>query len=771
MFTRYKERLRPHKKKRPSEERAARPAGYKFDSDRIIDDRPIDDAHLDDLGRNAFADRVAALIIEDTSSKNKVIGIHGSSGSGKSTVLNLIEKELKRYISYYDSLDEDERQNSHKIISFEPWYLSDETSLLRAFFQALAPGKGKKSKYSNLEKLLMSYSDILSLVSVGAGAKTKPSKTMKSMGEELTYPSLESVKKKIADELIEKQERFVILIDNIDRLEADEMNMMFKLIKLVADFPFVTYVLAFDDASVSKVLGKRYGDDPTSGQTFLEGIIQLPLRLPKPDEASFVNLCSDLANKVLSNEGIEFEQLPADAQELFQNQLINILPGMKTPRLAKKWANSLAFLLPNMIETVYLPDFMLIEAMKVAYPRLFEQIVSHRDVFLGVEDRPEVFEEALKGLSPEERQAAKSLTEALFPSMGQKNAPLRNEQPEDPNRFIECGGRRISMSKKNRIAAPGTLREYLTYSDQSFDARWAFLADCSRDSNPYGIAARIKTERKRYDAEILINKILRDYHKTRNQQWDVYYPHKMAVGLSIAADSFSSEYSSDRGPDSVFSRRRPDAIFLKLAPAVREFLAYTPTAELRTNAIEKIFENSPLPFAVVLFESFQANPHSEKGDVFLSKEKSRTWGKYLADKITEQITHQIRLGVGERNPFLQQGGFRVWTWRLLLFSAQWGTGETKKEITDLLNASQFRILDIFECMLEGQRVLTSRPLDDPGVVFGQVRQVVDAEAAYKALLGTYGQQFVSTDINSPMDKVKQSALVFCRSYLDSMRST
>jgi KAP family P-loop domain len=774
-LSRYLNRILPQKKEKPPKKDEALPQGYKFDIDRIIDDQPIDDAHLDELGRNAFSDRVAALIIEDTSSKSKVIGIYGSWGSGKTTLLNLIEQELQRYISYYDTVDEDQRKESFTIVRFEPWYLDDEASIQRAFFQALAPKQAKqknkrrdkKSEPDNLGRLFRSYGEILASASAANGVQPRRSRKRKSTVGQPTYPLLESVKKKIQAELMEKRKRYVILIDDIDKLDADGMQMMLKLVKLVADFPFNTYVLAFDDVSVSEVLGERYGGDLTSGQTFLEKIVQLPLRLPKPDEELFATLCTDLVKKVLSNEGIELERLPADALMMFRNQLKNVLPGLRTPRHAKKWANSLAFVLPNMVETVYLPDLMLIEAMKVAYPKLFERIVNYREFFLGLEDRPEVLEEGLKELSPEERQAAKSLTEELFPNLGQRSVPVPDEGPEEKDLVIESGSKRITVSKKNRISSPGTLHTYLTRSDRSFDARWAFLADCSRDSNPYGIAARIKTEREKYDAETLINKILRDYRKTRQQNWDVYYPHKMAVGMSIAADSFSSEYSSDKGADSVVSRRRPDAVFLKLAAAVREFLAYTQTAKLRADAIEKIFENSPLPFAVVLFDSFQTNPRSEKGDVFLSKEASQKWGKYLSDKITESITQQVKLG-SLGNPFLQQGGFKLWTWRLLLFSSQWGSGRVKQDITDLLNASQFQVEDIFECMLEGQRVLVPGSLEKPGVIFNQVSRIVDAKVAYNAILLTYGERFVSTNVDEGMNQIKHAALVFCKSYLESM---
>ena len=48
----------------------------------------------------------------------------------------------------------------------------------------------------------------------------------------------------------------LVLIDDIDRLHPDEILDVMRLVKLVGDLPYVTYLLAFDRPYVERALGK-----------------------------------------------------------------------------------------------------------------------------------------------------------------------------------------------------------------------------------------------------------------------------------------------------------------------------------------------------------------------------------------------------------------------------------------------------------------------------------------------------------------------------------
>ena len=54
------------------------------------------------------------------------------------------------------------------------------------------------------------------------------------------------------------------------------MKQLFTVIKAVADFPNIVYLLAFDEEIVANTLGK-------SGKDYLEKIVQVSFDLPLPD--------------------------------------------------------------------------------------------------------------------------------------------------------------------------------------------------------------------------------------------------------------------------------------------------------------------------------------------------------------------------------------------------------------------------------------------------------------------------------------------------------
>ena len=82
--------------------------------------------------------------------------------------------------------------------------------------------------------------------------------------------SIEERKAHVESILQEERKQIVIVMDDIDRLERDEVHAVFRLIKLTGNFPFITYLLAFDQERVAAAIGTRFGTgDLASGRSFL----------------------------------------------------------------------------------------------------------------------------------------------------------------------------------------------------------------------------------------------------------------------------------------------------------------------------------------------------------------------------------------------------------------------------------------------------------------------------------------------------------------------
>lgn len=59
----------------------------------------------------------------------------------------------------------------------------------------------------------------------------------------------------------------VVLIDELDRVESEEIRTVAQLVRSVADFPGVSYLLAYDRERVAQALG---GENAERGQAYLE---------------------------------------------------------------------------------------------------------------------------------------------------------------------------------------------------------------------------------------------------------------------------------------------------------------------------------------------------------------------------------------------------------------------------------------------------------------------------------------------------------------------
>jgi predicted KAP-like P-loop ATPase len=181
--------------------------------------------------------------------------------------------------------------------------------------------------------------------------------------------------------LREQGKRIVILIDDIDRLDRREIQAIFRLIKLSASFDYISYVLAFDDKMVAAALGERYGEgNVDAGRAFLEKIVQVPLHLPPADQLSLRKVTFEGVDAALRLSGIELSQEQVEAFVL--HFVDGLEPRLETPRQAKLFVNVLQFALPILKSEVHPVDHMLIEGIRVFYPRLYVTIRDNPEYFL-----------------------------------------------------------------------------------------------------------------------------------------------------------------------------------------------------------------------------------------------------------------------------------------------------------------------------------------------------------------------------------------------------
>jgi len=214
----------------------------------LSSDRPLNDPAADLFGHAPFAKAIARSLLRDCPPEGLVIGIYGAWGLGKSTALNFLERYLVDLAG-----DED----PPLVIRFNPWWFSGQDDLVRRFFNAFesAVFNARATRRKLKTKLAAFASALGELVpEVPFPGATAASKALGLAASAVKNPDIVQLKADLVAELQRVTLRIVIIMDDIDRLAADEVRLMFRLIKAVADFPNVTYVLAFDRSVTGRAL-------------------------------------------------------------------------------------------------------------------------------------------------------------------------------------------------------------------------------------------------------------------------------------------------------------------------------------------------------------------------------------------------------------------------------------------------------------------------------------------------------------------------------------
>ena len=310
-----------------------------------VADAPISNPAEDRFSRWPFAKRIADTIASRTDPSSFVIAIYGAWGDGKTTVLNFVDRELSTLEDVV-------------VVRFNPWRFPDEATLLKSFFATLANALGTKinTGKEELGKALAKYGKFLDVLKSGVGG------ALKDAGELLGDIDLEEEKRRVEKILADNKKRVVILMDDIDRLEKTEIQAVFKLVKLTGDFENVSYVLAFDAEMVANAIGERFtaveAERTQAGQSFLEKIVQVPLDLPAIPRGALGQFAFEAVDEALQMASVQLTE--SQFHDFAQTFSDSIGMRLKTPRMAKRYANAIAFALGINKGEVHEVDLMLI---------------------------------------------------------------------------------------------------------------------------------------------------------------------------------------------------------------------------------------------------------------------------------------------------------------------------------------------------------------------------------------------------------------------------
>jgi hypothetical protein len=358
----------------------------------IIYDLPKESLEEDLFGWAPIVNRISDIIKFQSKVDHScfTIGVYGKWGEGKTSLMNMVCENLKN-------------EKGIKIIHFNPWLFKDQESLLLDYFKTLQSGITNKKVVEKIKKygplVSIGISGVLNLALPGTGSLLKGSLDQVIDAVSEIKNDLASLKKEVNDSIILSKQHYLIIIDDVDRLDKDELHTLFKLVRQNADFVNTTYMIAMDAELVAKSIGCRFeSGDEKSGKNFLEKIIQVPFFVPKVQQGHLNKMLNTLLLPKIEILLSESGKRTTKIDEIKESLNLYVSPLFNSAREIIVYINSLTIILPLVYKDVNISDLCLLEALKLFHPKGYNIIRQNKLIitdsiepsFKDISESPEI---------------------------------------------------------------------------------------------------------------------------------------------------------------------------------------------------------------------------------------------------------------------------------------------------------------------------------------------------------------------------------------------
>jgi len=383
-----------------------------------------------------FAKAMAAAIKGWQEKDSLVIALYGQWGSGKTSLKNMI----------LESFNEGKGKRP-LVVEFNPWHWSGRDQLLKAFFHeiGLTLGHADTSTKKNKDRSQrwQRYGAYLSLgASITASLKEilpfwgipgasllcglaeqglgKASQTIqdgaKGLGgeKERAVSSLYDLKRDLTEDLKSLKRPILIVMDDIDRLTADEIRVLFQIVKANADFPNLIYLLLFQRDVIEKSLDNYQGN--ISGSDFLEKIVQVGFDIPLIERQKLERVLFTKIDELLNPLG---ENQRFDERRWANIFIPGIRPYFQSLRDVNRFIATLSFhitLFRNGDSFEVNPiDLIALEVLRVFESAVYQRIPEAKSILTGITDSSRD--------GKEQKETDKALIQSIIEQASADNQP------------------------------------------------------------------------------------------------------------------------------------------------------------------------------------------------------------------------------------------------------------------------------------------------------------------------------------------------------------
>lgn len=321
---------------------------------------PIDNLESDLLNRKDLVEAIVDIVCRCDVEKSTAIGICGKWGSGKTSIINMVCNQIKN-------------DKSIVTIRFNPWLYTNQTDLSKEFFNVFS---------SNLPgKHVTSLKKIIKMINKGTEALEPLCQNIplfplvryysRLLSENDDGIPLDEMKRIISQKLTGSKSRYLIIIDDLDRLDKSEILMILKLVRSLADFSNTIYILSYDE----EIVAKATDCDIFKGTEYLQKIIHMPISVPEPDYGTIRNTLLEQYLNLIQEGGLD--------EHSYEIIYRCVLPFTKTLRDNNTLLNRFRIKYSLSKNNTHPAELLAITTLECFNPKIFKWICDNRYTLCG----------------------------------------------------------------------------------------------------------------------------------------------------------------------------------------------------------------------------------------------------------------------------------------------------------------------------------------------------------------------------------------------------
>lgn len=295
--------------------------------------------------------------------KYSTIGVVGEWGTGKSTLINSTIKEL-------------DKSDFIIIKDFDSWSIKSQDALILAMYNTITENLGENIgffKRKKIQNALINISTNIPYIGKGIGSYFE--------NRVDDYTEYKEIKADLEEKLENSDKRLIFIIDNLDRMNSDNVLFLLTLIETLFKLPSITFILAYDKNRLNDIFKDNLLD-----LRYLEKIINKEIFMPILDRDTLEECLENLLN--IYNYNLQNPKVI----KLICKRFTNIRQFIHFCNYLTKKPDFLNVFIKQKIES----DYFIIQAIKYLDYNTYLNIYNDRESLVDIKHRTETISNKYK---------------------------------------------------------------------------------------------------------------------------------------------------------------------------------------------------------------------------------------------------------------------------------------------------------------------------------------------------------------------------------------